>query len=118
MEHMADDKKHRFFDDKVDIVKYKVAELADENARLKEDLEKSEERLAKAKTEISLKDEQLKRLRHVHARYISRLEGGQDVSISSPLPYQLEASIQEILNSTSWRVTKPLRWLKTRLRGR
>lgn len=104
----------RLFEENVAIIRYQVAESQDENEKLKSDIRRVEEQIAKLQSEVIVKDDQIKRLRHAHSRYLSRLENGgsshaEDVA-------RLEAYISELLSSTSWRVTKPLRWLKIMLR--
>lgn len=103
----------KLFEESVAIIRYQVAESQDENEKLKSDLRKAEEQIAKIRSEVIVKDDQIKRLQHAHSRYVSRLEN--DGSHAEHVA-RLEAYLSELLNSTSWRVTKPLRWLKIMLR--
>lgn len=66
----------------------------------------------------SLRDDQIVRLRHAQSRYLSSLEKRPILAVGSNTDEirRLELVVYSMLNSTSWRVTKPLRWLKTSLR--
>lgn len=103
----------KLFDESVAVIRYQVAESQDENEKLKSEIRDAEELIAKLKSDIIVKDDQIRSLRHAHSRYLSHLENGgsnaEDVA-------RLKANISDLLNSTSWRVTKPLRWLKMMLR--
>lgn len=118
MKNSNEEKQTKLFEESLAIVRYQVAETRDENEILKSDLVKAEELILQLRSEISVKDEEIGCLRRGASRYISRLESGgfNAGNDNTETVARLEATIGELLNSTSWRVTKPLRWLKLRLR--
>lgn len=132
METNMKNEEARFFDESVGIVKYQLAELADENAALKAQLEelnmalrKRETVMAQLESDLEKKREEVRQLRHVHSRYLTRLDALSRLGAETPVAASshsdvianLEATIDSLLTSTSWRITKPLRWLKTKLVG-